>query len=120
MDALDRDFRLIRPGPAEFERATRDDGSGVANDEEFRERTPGHRLSGVFGDRGHIGRLTLDRDLTGPGQRRQSRVPFDERCTVHGHFLCGQRAETDISARPTEPPVHPLPAPRRGRVQVGV
>src|SRR4029077_99843 len=70
MQALDGDFGLVRPGPAGFQYATPDDGSGFAHDEELGQRTLRHRFPILLDDLCNIGRLTLDGDLTRPNQGR--------------------------------------------------
>src|SRR5690349_8418651 len=93
VQALDGDFGLIRPTPAEFESAALDDGSGLANDEELRNRTLRHRFSVALNDGHYIGGFAVDGDLTRPNQRRKPGFPLEERRAEGGHFLLAQLAQ---------------------------
>src|SRR5580704_2799077 len=93
MPALDRDFALVCPGPTELARTTGNDRAWIAEDQELWDRALSEPGSIILDDRGHIGRLALDRDLTRPSKRRQARVAFEKRRPIGDHFFVAELAD---------------------------
>src|SRR5882724_1046934 len=64
MSVRDHHLALILPGPAEVTRASGDDGSGITQNQQLGDWALGKPTSIPFNDLGHIGRLSLDRNLS--------------------------------------------------------
>src|SRR5262245_31793553 len=87
VSAFNRDFRMVRPGATEMPRPFTDDGPGIAENEQLRNFGPRKPFTVTLDDCVHIGRLTVDWDLTRPHERRQPRIPLPKWRSVGRHFL---------------------------------
>src|SRR5579859_7770237 len=90
MPAPNRDLALVWPSSAEFAGTTRHDRTGFAHDEELRNCATRQECSRTLDDRHYIGRISLDRDLSRPYERREPCFSLEKRGSVGGHFFVAQ------------------------------